>query len=165
MLKDQLQTFKDCHCNATLMTVIIGSFRRHLNQALQLKQQLENHQVRVLSPCSSPVINPDDEFVIFSSDPVNNPKILQDSVFRKIRRSTFIVVANVDGYLGKATLLEIGYAIASGIDIYTLEPVNDPHLIPYCKLLSDIFPDINITASAAKEDWDLAYESITDLRG
>jgi nucleoside 2-deoxyribosyltransferase len=140
------------------MTVIIGSFRRHLNQALQLKQQLENHKVRVLSPCSSPVINPDDEFVIFSSDPVSHPKILQDSVFRKIKRSTFIVVANVDGYLGKATLIEIGYAIASGIDIYTLEPVDDPHLIPYCKLLSDIFPNISLTASAATEGWDLAYE-------
>lgn len=165
MLKADACHFNDCHCNATLITVVVGSFRKHLNHALSLKQQLENHKVKVLSPANASVINPDDEFVIFSTDPVTHPKLLQDSVFNKIKRSTFIVVANVNGYLGKATLMEIGYAIASGVDIYTLEPVNDPNLIPYCKLLSDIFPNIDVSQSLEEDrELEYAFQSILDSK-
>jgi hypothetical protein len=123
-------------------TVISGSFRKHLSQILLLKKELEKKHVEVLSPAGSAAINPQEEFIILNSDPVSNPKLLQDSVFAKIRGSTFLVVANFDGYLGKAAILEIGYALAIGITVYSLEPIEDPNLSPYCRLLNEIFPDI-----------------------
>ncbi len=131
-----------CSCNATLFTVISGSFRKHLHQISRLKQKLEQQHIKVLSPTGDNAINPDDEFIVLDSDPISHPKLLQDSVFAKMRRSTFLVVANVDGYLGRAAVLEIGYAIAHGITIYTLEPVEDPNISPYCRPLHEIFPDI-----------------------
>ena len=121
-----------------LNSVIIGSFRKHLKEILALKEQLEQYNVRVLSPIDSVILDPNDEFIVFASDPVSDPKILQDSVFVKIRNSAFIVVANIGGYLGQATIMEIGYAIAYGIPIYTLEAVHGPHLIPYCKLFTEL---------------------------
>ena len=129
-------------CNAALYTVISGSFRKHLKQIVQLKEALKKYQVVVLSPSGSAAINPDEEFIVLDSDPVTHPKLLQDSVFAKIRRSTFLVVANVDGYLGRAAVLEIGYAIALGITVYVLEEVDDPNLKPYCRLLEEVFPDL-----------------------
>ena len=143
-----------------LHTVIIGSFRRHIQQIMLLKHELQKRQVAVLSPGEGAAVNPEDEFVVFSSDPVAHPKLLQDSVFIKIKRSTFVVVANIDGYIGSATLIEIGYAIANGIDIYTLEPVNNVHLIPYCKTLKDIFSDINVLNFNGLDNWESAYHSI-----
>lgn len=133
-----------CHCNANLFTVISGSYRKHLNQITRIKLELESRHIAVLSPSGSIAINPDEEFVILDSDPVSHPKLLQDSVFAKIRRSSFLVVANVNGYLGAAAIMEIGYAIAIGLTIYTLEPVEDPNLSPYCELLTRAFPDLNI---------------------
>lgn len=133
-----------CCCNGTLFTVIIGSFRKHLVQIMRLKRLLSTQQVIVLSPQGQTALNPDDEFIVLDSDPVIHPKLLQDSVFAKIRRSTFLVVANVDGYLGRATILEMGYAIALGITIYILEPVDDPNLMPYCRPIIEVFPDINL---------------------
>ncbi len=130
------------HRNPDICTVISGSFRKHLQEIITLKRLLEKNGIAVLSPAGNIAINPDEEFIILDSDPVSNPKLLQDSVFAKIRQSTFIVVANVDGYLGKAAILEMGYAIAHGISIYTIEPVEDPNLSPYCRLLSELFSEI-----------------------
>jgi len=135
---------KNIHSD-TLCTVISGSFRKHLREIMLLKQLLENAHVTVLSPTGNCAVNPHEEFVVLDSDPVTHPKLLQDSVFAKIRRSTFLVVANFDGYLGKAAILEIGYAIATGISIYAIEPVEDPNLSPYCTPISAVFPNINFS--------------------
>lgn len=129
---------------SSIYTVICGSFRKHLSEIALIKKLLEDKGIKVLSPRGIIAKNPDDEFIILESDPINNPKLLQDSVFAKIRCSTFIVIANIDGYIGKAALMEMGYAIAQGIDIYTIEPVDDPNLAPYCKVISDIFPEVSL---------------------
>src|SRR3569832_128884 len=121
-----------CHSTYALQTVIRGSYRKHLSHIVKLKHALEKHHVAVLSPSGDVALNPDEDFIILDSDPVSHPKLLQDSVFAKIRRSTFLVVANINGYLGKAAILEIGYALAIGLSIYTLEQVTDPNLAPYC---------------------------------
>lgn len=131
------------HSEYSIFTVISGSFRKHLLQIIQLKKQFEQNYVSVLSPAGDMAVNPGEEFIILDSDPVTHPRILQDSVFAKMRRSTFLTVANIGGYLGKAAILEMGYAIAIGLAIYTLEPVEDPNLAPYCKLLQEVFPDFN----------------------
>jgi nucleoside 2-deoxyribosyltransferase len=125
------------------VSVIIGSFRKHLPEIINIKKQLEKFGVSVLSPIDENVVNPNDEFILFKSDLITDPKLLQDGVFAKIKHSTFVVVANIDGYIGRAGTMEIGYAIANGITIYTLELVNDVHIAPYCRLLSEIFPGIN----------------------
>lgn len=141
-----------CSCDSSsLVAVIIGSFRKHLSEIIRIKEQLEKFGVNVLSPIDESVVNPDDEFILFKTDQVTDPKLLQDGVFTKIKRSTFVVVANINGYIGRAGTLEIGYAIAQGITIYTLEPVNDIHLSPYCRLLNEIFPEINLIAHRKKD--------------
>ena len=128
--------------NSDICTVICGSFRKHLQHIVMLKKLIEKNNIAVLSPAGHTSVNPDEEFIILDSDPVSHPKLLQDSVFAKIRRSTFIVIANINGYLGKAAIMEIGYAIAQGITIYTLEQVEDPNLSPYCKPLNELFEEI-----------------------
>lgn len=126
----------------TLYTVISGSFRKHLGQISILKNALEKLGVAVLSPARCIAINPDDEFIILDSDPVCVPELLQSSVFAKMRRSTFLVLANFDGYIGRAAAVEIGYAIALGLKIYALETVEDPNIAPFCTPISTVFPEI-----------------------
>lgn len=121
-----------------IATVISGSYRRHLPQMYALKTILEARGITVLSPVGSIAINPGQEFVLLDADPVHDHRTLQDSVFAKIRRSSFLVSCNRDGYVGKASLLEYGYAIAFGIPILTLEPADDPNIVPYTRALSEI---------------------------
>lgn len=127
--------------------VIIGSFRKHFREIINLKKELEKVQIRVLSPKECTIKNPGSEFVIFQSDATSDHKFLQDTVFSKIRCSTFVLLANYNDYIGQAATLEIGYAIAHGISILTLNPVKDVHLKPYCRLLTDVFPFLSYLAS------------------
>lgn len=89
-------------------TVISGSYRRHLKEIYNLKSYLEHKGITVLSPVGTHAVNPGEEFILLDADPVKDERILQDSVFAKLRRSTFMVAFNKDDYLGKAAVLEIG---------------------------------------------------------
>lgn len=135
---------KQASPNTSIETIISGSFRKHLRQIVRLKYLLEENGIKVLSPEGHLAINPDQEFIYLDSDPIHHPELLQSSVFAKIRRSSFIVIANIDGYLGNAAILEIGYAIALGIRVYCIEPVDDPNIAPYCTPLKEIFPSITL---------------------
>jgi nucleoside 2-deoxyribosyltransferase len=122
-----------------MSAVIIGSFRKHFHEIIELRKALELLGVAVLSPKNCNITNPDGEFIIFESDSTSDAKLLQAVVFTKIKYSTFVVLANFDDYIGRATTLEIGYAVAHGIPIFSLKPVKDIHLQPYCRLLAEVF--------------------------
>ena len=124
-------------------TVISGSYRKHFKQMLNLKQFLEEQRIHVLAPVSAGVMNPADEFVILNEDPVHDPRTLQDSVLTKIRASSFLILANVDGYIGKAATFEMGFAASLGIQILCIEPVSDPNLSGYCRPIKAVFPTWN----------------------
>lgn len=124
----------------SLSTVISGSYRRHLNQLYELKQRIEKVDILVLSPVGSFAINPNEEFVFLDEDPVHDKRLLQDSIFAKIRNSSFLTLANFDGYIGKAAVMEVGYALAFGLQILSVELVEDPNIRPYTRLLDEVFP-------------------------
>ena len=126
------------YIDGNIATVISGSYRRHLADMYALKRLLERKGIHVLSPVGDGAINPGEEFVLLDADPIHDHRTLQDSVFAKIRRSSFLVGFNQGGYLGKAALIEFGYAISIGIPILTLEPVEDPNIAPYTRLLADV---------------------------
>lgn len=130
-----------------LKTVISGSYRKHFSRMLQLKEHLENLGIDVLAPSSAGVMNPSEEFILLDVDPVADPRTLQDSIFAKIRSSSFLVVANVGGYIGKAAVFEMGFAASLGLQIFVTDPVEDPNLAGYCRMLADVFPGLS-TAEA-----------------
>ncbi|BBD70929.1 hypothetical protein NIES4072_72950 [Nostoc commune NIES-4072] len=124
-----------------LKTVISGSYRKHLREISLLKDFLITEGIEVLAPVSCTAINVDDEFIILDSDPLKDPRILQDSIFGKMRQSSFHVILNKNGYLGNAAVLELGYAIALGLQILTLEEVIDPNISVYCRRFIQVFPN------------------------
>ena len=126
----------------SLCTVISGSYRRHLRELYALKCQLKKIGINVLSPIGSFALNPNEEFIFLDADPVQDKRLLQDSVFGKIRTSAFLVLANFDGYIGNAALMEVGYALSFGLQILTVEPVEDPNISLYTRVLYDVFPDL-----------------------
>ncbi|GAA0429245.1 hypothetical protein [Leifsonia naganoensis] len=143
-----------------LKAVISGSYRRHFAEMLALKAALEAERVSVLAPVSETIINPTDEFVLLDLDPTTDPRTLQDSIFAMIRHSTFIVVANIDGYLGAAATMEIGYAIAQGVQVLTQEPVSDPNLAGYTRPIHEVFPLLPTRYSATLAGFKENHEAV-----
>jgi hypothetical protein len=121
-----------------ITAVISGSFRKHLRQMIAIRGILRQNHINVLSPVGDFAINPNHEFVVLDTDLVKDHQLLQDSVFAKIRCASMLVVANIDGYIGIAAALEIGYAIANGVQIYSVEPLRDPNIAPYCRDLAAV---------------------------
>ncbi|PWU14533.1 MAG: hypothetical protein C5B45_04260 [Chlamydiae bacterium] len=130
---------------APLRTVISGSYRRHLRELYALKKEIEKLGILVLSPVGSSALNPEEEFVFLDADPIHDKRLLQDSIFAKIRTSSFLIFANFDGYIGRAALMEVGYALASGLQILSVEPIEDPNIEPYARLLNEAFPSFQLT--------------------
>jgi hypothetical protein len=126
-----------------LATVISGSYRRHLRQLYELRSRLESTGILVLSPVGTSAMNEGQEFVYLDADPVSDHRLLQDSVFAKLRLSSFQVLGNFGGYLGSAAAMEVGYAISLGLQVLTVEPVRDPNIAPYSRLLHEALPNLS----------------------
>jgi len=100
-----------------------GSFRKHLDQILALKQRLNRLSIEVLSPRFTEPQNPGEEFVIFEGEEGHTPLELERHHMDAIDNSDALIVCSVDGYVGASAMLEIGYAHKHGIrTIYTEEP-------------------------------------------
>lgn len=128
---------------SSLRTVISGSYRLHLQKLYELKREIEKLGIIVLSPVGSFALNPEEEFIFLDMDPIHDKRLLQDSIFSKIRTSSFLILANFDRYIGKAALIEVGYALAFGLQILSIEPVEDPNISPYTRLLNEAFLSFN----------------------
>lgn len=122
-------------------TVISGSYRRHLGDILILKRFLEEKGVTVLAPTGTTAVNPGSEFIVLDTDETSDVATLQSAIFDKMRGASFHVLCNRGGYLGTASVVEAGYALASRKVLYTTDPVNDPNLAVFCKPLHEKFPD------------------------
>jgi adenylate kinase len=105
-------------------TVISGTHARHSAAMDSLSKRLARSGVRVLTANGA-----------LSADAI-------DSRFAKIRESSFLTLANFDGELDAAMLADIGFAIASGLEILSVYPITDPNIAPYSRSLSTVVPGI-----------------------
>ncbi len=91
-----------------------GSFRKHLDYILGIKQQLESSGIRILSPRFTEPKNPGETFFVFTGEEGLSPLELERHHLKSIADSDALVVCDPNGYVGASALLEIGYAHALG---------------------------------------------------
>lgn len=93
---------------------ISGSFRKHFDYFLKVRNQLVKQGIKILSPRFIEPKNPGEEFVIFSGDEGISPLELERHHLHSIKQCDALIVCNPAGYVGASTLIEIGYANAFG---------------------------------------------------
>jgi len=93
---------------------ISGSFRKHLDYILEVKNYLESMGAKVLSPRFSKPKNPGDNFVIFEGEEGLSPLQIERYHLSSIEKSDVLIVCDPKGYVGASALLKIGYAHALG---------------------------------------------------
>jgi hypothetical protein len=94
--------------------VLSGSFRKHLNDILKIKDLLLKQHAQVLSPRFAVPKNPGEEFVIFEGEDGMSPLELERYHLDMIERADALVVCSPKGYVGASALIEIGYAQTLG---------------------------------------------------
>lgn len=106
-----------------MKVVISGSFRKHLQGILDLKNELEKRGITVLKPDKIQTIdNPDrPDFVKFDGEEVIPPLVLEMQYLKAISECDAHIIYNEDSYFGNRALRELGYSNGCKNKKYFLE--------------------------------------------
>jgi|SRR5579872_4827811 len=116
---------------------VSGSFTRHLHEIQAAVTQLKQRGIRVLSPENPTIVGAVDGFLFVESDRHRSVKLVQDRHLASIRESDFLWLEAPDGYVGSSAALEVGFAIASGIPVFSISLPTDLTMRQYvCRVSS-----------------------------
>ena len=108
---------------------ILGSFNKHYDTIVKTATYFKERGLIVLAPEISAVKSNNDGYVFLESDKSTNPVIVEREFLKKCIDSDFVYVCNKDGYLGKTVMLELGYMLGKGQEVYFMEKPIEEKLI------------------------------------
>jgi NTP pyrophosphatase (non-canonical NTP hydrolase) len=117
-----------CDTETAISVVISGSFRKHYDAICRAIKEFEGIDVRVVSPRHSKVINPGDDFAVLEADETTCAETLEQQHLNAIRQADALYLCNPGGYLGLASAMEVGWAIALGKPVFSQESCVDTSL-------------------------------------
>lgn len=91
-----------------MKVVISGSFRKHMEEIIKLKQQLERDGIEVIKPNNIDTIE-NLEFIKFNGEESMSEYELQQQYYRAIETCDAHIIFNKGGYIGKSALYELFY--------------------------------------------------------
>jgi nucleoside 2-deoxyribosyltransferase len=110
---------------SSMLTVsIIGSYSKHLRQMREIIVECKKLSIQVLIP-KYPVKKFSRNRFVYLKGENGTPRELQEKNFRFIEHSSFVLVVNPEGYIGPSTAMEIGFAIAQRIPVFSTEKPKD----------------------------------------
>jgi hypothetical protein len=105
--------------NRRVTVAVSGSFHRHLDEIMSCVQTLRDMRIEVLSPSDPRVVDADGPFLFVASDRHRSVRLVQDRHLGAIHQADFVWLVCPDGYVGQSAALEIGFAVACGVSIYS----------------------------------------------
>jgi len=127
-----------------LNATVSGSFHRHMEAITAAVHELAALSVRVLSPADPRIVAEQGEFLFVASDPVRSVRLVQDRHLECIRAANFLWLVCPDGYVGQSASMEIGYAAAVGVPIFSTRAPLDLTLRQYVKVVPNLKTAINM---------------------
>jgi hypothetical protein len=91
--------------------------------------------VRVLSPADPRVVDQFGDFLFVASDRLRSIGLVEDRHLSAIAASDFVWLANPDGYIGPSAAMEIGYATARHVPVFSAEVPSDLGFRRYVRVI------------------------------
>src|SRR5882724_1081064 len=117
--------------HSLLTATVSGSFHRHMDAIARAVHELSALSVRVLSPADPRVVAAHGEFLFVASDRVRSVRLVQDRHLDSIRAADFLWLVCPDGYVGQSASMEVGFAAAAGVPIFSNHAPTDLTLREY----------------------------------
>lgn len=117
--------------------VISGTFRRDRPGLERLYHELVTTGCQVLSPRRMEF--DDGEFVRDKAEQKLEAKSIEDTHLVALEQSDMVWLHAPGGYVGCSGALEIGYALAKGIPIFSNQPVSDVSLCHYVRCVPSVY--------------------------
>ena len=112
--------------------------------------ELQAAGVTVLSPAEPTVVDAIGPFLFVASDLHRSIRLVQDRHLDAIRHSAFLWLVCDDGYVGQSASMEIGFAIAYGIPIFSKNLPYDFTLRQYVHQVSSVGDAITISSEVGE---------------
>lgn len=117
---------------------VSGSFRRAMRQVQEAVYALTDLGVTVLSPADPRVVDELGAFLFVASDRLRIVRLVQQRHLQAISMSDFLWLVAPDGYVGISAAMEIGFAIASSVPVFTTTTPTDATLREFVTVVPDI---------------------------
>ena len=131
-----------------LTATVSGSFHRHMGAIGAAVQELAALSVRVLSPADPRIVAQQGEFFFVASDRVRSVRLVQDRHLESIRAADFLWLVCPDGYVGQSASMEVGFAAAVGVPIFSMHAPTDLTLRQYVTTISTLAEAVRIVAAS-----------------
>lgn len=109
----------------TLDVVLSGSFRKDIPMLRATFEELQDLGFKVLSPVNVNVVSEKDGFVFMEGEQSVLPESIELRHLEAISRAAFVWLHAPEGYVGPSAALEVGFARATGIPVYSLSLPNE----------------------------------------
>jgi hypothetical protein len=138
-----------------LSAAVSGSFHRHMELITAAVQELMSLSIHVLSPADPRVVAQQGEFLFVASDRVRSVRLVQDRHLESIRAADFLWLVCPDGYVGQSAAMEVGFAAAAGVPIYSRQAPGDLTLREYVvhvPTLSDALRRVKVSSRSRRRE-------------
>lgn len=133
-----------------LRVAVSGSFHRHMESIASAVRELARRSVRVLSPADPRVVAQQGEFLFVASDRVRSVRLVQDRHLECIRVADLLWLVCPDGYVGQSASMEVGFAAAAGVPIYSTHAPSDLTLRHYVIVVPSLDEALRRVASHSR---------------
>jgi hypothetical protein len=116
-----------------LTTTVSGSFHRFMPDIETAVHELGAAGVHVLSPAYPKVVDHIGEFLFVASDRVRSIRLVQDRHLDCIEASDFLWLVCPGGYVGQSGSMELGFAVAKQVPVFTTDLPSDLTLRQYVR--------------------------------
>jgi hypothetical protein len=121
-----------------LTATVSGSFHRFMLEIEGAVRSLAELGVKVVSPADPRVVDAVGEFLFVASDRVRSIRLVQDRHLESIAASDFLWLVCPDGYVGQSASMELGFAVAHGVPVFSTALPVDLTLRHYVKKVANI---------------------------
>ncbi len=134
-----------------LKATVSGSFHRHMHKISQAVIELRELGVRVFSPADPRVVDHFEDFLFVASDIVRSIRLVQDRHLESIRASNFLWLVAPDGYVGQSASMELGFAIANSVPIFSSSKPSDLTIQQYTQIVPNLRAAVDNARSSGSE--------------
>jgi NTP pyrophosphatase (non-canonical NTP hydrolase) len=131
--------------------VLSGSYRKDFEGLKHAYEELRDLNCEILSPSNVIAVNEVDGFVFMKGEESQKPDAVEAQHLDAIQKSQFMWLHAPSGYVGSSGALEVGFAHAVGVPVYSKEPVNDPILRRFVQVVPSPLTVVNQISTGGLE--------------
>jgi len=124
--------------------VISGSYRKDFESIRQTFEEFRDLGCTILSPSNVSIVSEQDGFVYMKGEEAETPENIEDRHLKAIQKANFVWLHTPEGYVGPSAALEVGFAHAAGVPVYTKELPNDKTLQSFVQVVASPSEVLNI---------------------